>query len=278
MAAEPALRSQVERWGATPEIGRLEVRAAKLYEDGALGSRGAALLAPYADEPGTSGLLLLSPADLRSRLRLLARAGIQPAVHAIGDRACREVLRAFEEIEGELPLRALRPRVEHLQILRPEDAPLLGRTGAVASMQPTHAVSDGAWAERRLGHGTPAQLGAYAWRQALGAGATLAFGSDFPVESPDPRLGLLAAEARIPAGARGPWMPEQRLSRLEALRAFTAGAAFAAHAEGRRGVVREGLDGDLTAFDRDLMSVDAAELPAVAVRAVVVGGRIELGR
>jgi hypothetical protein len=277
MAPEPVLREQIERWRREPAIGRLEVRAAKLYADGALGSRGAALLAPYADEPGTAGLLLLSPAELRARLRLLARAGIQPAVHAIGDRACREVLAAFEEVEAELPLRSLRPRVEHLQILRPEDAPRLGRTGAVASMQPTHAVSDAPWAERRLGHGTPAQAGAYAWRRALEAGATLAFGSDFPVESPDPRLGLLAAEARIPAGARESWMPEQRLTRLEALWAFTAGAAWAARAEDRRGMIREGYAADLTAFDRDLLAVPAEQLPELRIRAVVVDGRVEVG-
>ncbi len=278
MAPEAVLRAQIERWRREPEIGRLEVRAAKLYADGALGSRGAALLAPYADEPGTNGLLLLSRADLGARIRLLAAAGIQPAVHAIGDRACREVLAAFEEVEGELPLRALRPRVEHLQVLRPEDAPRLARTGAVASMQPTHAVSDGPWAEKRLGHGTPAQLGAYAWRRALESGAALAFGSDFPVESPDPRLGLAAAEERIPEGAREPWMPEQRLTRLEALRAFSAGGAYASRAEGRRGMIREGLDADLTAFAGDVMAVPLAALRGLPLRAVVVGGRVELVR
>lgn len=278
MAPEAVLRQQVDRWRREPEVGRLEVRAAKLYADGALGSRGAALLGPYADDPATSGLMLLGPAELRARLRLLAGAGIQPAVHAIGDRACREVLEAFEQIEAELPLRDLRPRVEHLQILRPEDAPRLGRTGAVASMQPIHATSDGPWAESRLGHGTPAQAGAYAWRRALESGAVLAFGSDFPVESPDPRLGLVAAEERIPEGARQPWMPEQRLSRLEALRAFTVGAAYAARAEGRRGMLREGFDADLTAFAGDVMAVPAAALRELPVRAVVVGGRVELER
>jgi predicted amidohydrolase YtcJ len=278
MAPEAVLREQIDRWRREPEIGRLEVRAAKLYADGALGSRGAALLAPYADDPGTTGLLLLQPAELRARLRLLAGAGIQPAVHAIGDRACREVLATFEQVEAELPLRALRPRVEHLQILRPEDAPRLARSGAVASMQPTHATSDGPWAERRLGHGTSAQVGAYAWRRALESGAVLAFGSDFPVESPDPRLGLVAAEERIPTGAREPWMPEQRLSRLEALRAFTAGAAYAARAEGRRGMIREGFDADLTAFAGDVMAVPAAALRELPVRAAVVGGRVEFER
>ncbi len=275
MLPAPALRAQLERWSRAPAPGRLEVRSAKLFADGALGSRGAALLDPYADEPGTRGLDLLSSGELRARIRLVAGAGFQPAVHAIGDRACREVLRAFEEVGRELDLRRLRPRVEHLQVLRAEDAPLLGRTGAVASMQPVHAARDGPWVEKRLGHGTAAQKGAYAWRQALAAGAVLAFGSDFPVEDPDPRPGLAAAEARVPDGAEASWMPEQRLGREEALRAFTSGAAWAAFAEGRRGMVREGLEADLTAFAEDLLAVPVERLPALPIVATVVGGRIE---
>jgi predicted amidohydrolase YtcJ len=279
MAPPAELRAQLERWRREREVGLLSVRAVKLYADGALGSRGAALLAPYADEPASSGLLLLAPEELRSRLALVAGAGFQPAVHAIGDRACREVLDAYAAIEtGKADaggLRAQRPRIEHLQILRPEDAPRLAATGAVASMQPTHATSDGPWAEKRLGHGTPAQRGAYAWRRVLEVGAPLAFGSDFPVESPDPRLGLAAAEQRFPAGATEPWMPEQRLTRLEALRAFTGGVAYAAFAEERRGMIRVGMDGDLTAFGGDALAVPAAALPDLPIRATVVGGRVE---
>ncbi|MFL5299094.1 MAG: amidohydrolase, partial [Anaeromyxobacteraceae bacterium] len=219
------------------EEGWLTVRAVKLFADGALGSRGAALLSPYADEPGTTGLLLLEPPELRERLRRIARAGLQPAVHAIGDRACREVLQAYVDLRDELL--GLRPRVEHLQLLAPEDRGLLRAAGAIASMQPVHATSDGAWVERRLGAGRAE--GAYAWRWALDAGAPLALGSDFPVEDPDPRAGLWAAEARMPAGASGPWTPGQRLTREDALRGFTAGAAYAAFADGRRGAIREGL-------------------------------------
>jgi predicted amidohydrolase YtcJ len=140
-------------------------------------------------------------------------------------------------------------------------------------MQPTHATSDAPWAEERLGRGTERQRGAYAWRQALDAGAPLAFGSDFPVEDIDPRLGLRAAVSRKP-GARAPWMPEQRLRRDEALRAFTAGAAWAEFAEGRRGCIREGFDADLTVFKRDIMSVHVDELPHVPVAATVVQGRV----
>jgi predicted amidohydrolase YtcJ len=165
--------------------------------------------------------------------------------------------------------------VEHLQIVRGEDLARLAEVGAVASMQPTHATSDGIWAVARLGEGSPAARGAYAWRQALRAGLPLAFGSDFPVESPDPRLGLAAAELRVPRGADRPWMPEERLSREQALRAFTWGAAYAAFAEGRRGVLREGADADLTAFGGDIMTVTAEQLPELPVVATVVGGRLE---
>jgi predicted amidohydrolase YtcJ len=145
-------------------------------------------------------------------------------------------------------------------------------------MQPVHATSDGRWAEERLGSGTLRQKGAYAWRQAVDAGAVLAFGSDFPVESADPRAGLYSAVARRLAGAPSDapaWMPEQRVSREEALRAFTAGAAFAERAEHRRGMVREGYDADLTLFGEDVLDVDERQLPRIRIVATVVGGRIE---
>jgi len=272
------LAGQMALWARTPEVGRLTVRAVKLFADGALGSRGAALFEPYADDPSTSGLFVTAPAELRERVLLAARAGFQPAVHAIGDRALAETASAFAGAGEALDLRALRPRVEHLQIARPADLKALKETGAVASMQPTHAVSDATWAVQRLGAGTARLRGAYAWRDVLGAGLPLAFGSDFPVESHDPRLGLLAAEARRPPGRSTPWMPEQRLTREEALRAFTSGAAFAAHAEGRRGVIREGYDADLTAFDRDLMAVKPEELSRIEVTHTMVGGRFEYQR
>ena len=180
------LDAQMRLWKRTPRIGLLTVQAVKLFADGALGSRGAKLFEPYADDSRTTGLWLTAPGELRSRIARVAAAGYQPCVHAIGDRACAETLEAFCAAPG---ARRLRPRVEHLQVLRPGDAHLLRASGAVASMQPTHATSDAPWVEARLGKGTERQKGAYAWRQALDAGATLAFGSDFPVESLDPRRG-----------------------------------------------------------------------------------------
>ena len=265
------LEAQMELWRRTPEVGRLTVRAVKLFADGALGSRGAKLFEPYSDEPRNSGLWVTDPAELRRRIERIGAAGFQPCVHAIGDQACAEVLAAFA---SQPVLQQLRPRIEHLQLLRQRDVPLLRASGAVASMQPSHATSDAPWAESRLGRGTERQKGAYAWRQALEAGAPLAFGSDFPVEAIDPRAGMRSAVARRAANGQA-WMPEQRLTRDEALRAFTVGAAFAEHGEGRRGMIREGYEADLTVFERDLLEVAIDELPEVSIAATVVGGVVE---
>ena len=266
-----ALGAELARWRGRGELGRLTVRAVKLYADGALGSRGAALHEDYADEPGNRGLLLSSRTLLREKVRAVAAAGLQPAVHAIGDRAVSEVLAAFEAAGD---LRALRPRVEHLQIVRAVDLPRLAAVGAVASMQPAHATADGLWLAARLGAGTARLRLAYAWRSVLRAGLPLAFGSDFPVVDPDPRAGLVDAEERTPPGGP-PMSPEQRLSRAEALRAYTAGGAFAAFAEGSRGALREGTDADLTVFAGDLVGAAPGEARALPVLHTIVGGRVE---
>ncbi len=272
---EGPLAAELARWRATPEVGRLTVRAAKIFADGALGSEGAALIDPYRGQPGHRGLALLDPAALRARVRRVAAAGFQPAVHAIGDRACRDVLEAFRAVASELPLAALRPRVEHLQLVRAEHLPMLAEVGGIASMQPAHATSDAPWIGGVLGEGNPALRGAYAWRQVLEAGIPLAFGSDFPVESADPRLGLLAAERRVPAGSKEAWAPGERLTLREALAAFTRGAAYAAFAEQSRGALWVGADADLTLFREDLLAVEAERMPEVQVLATVVGGRVE---
>ncbi len=266
----PALEKELARWKGKGDVGRLTVRAVKLYADGALGSRGAALFEDYADDPGNRGLLLSTPEVLRAKIRAVAAAGFQPAVHAIGDRAVAEALGAFEA--AGVPT-ALRPRIEHLQIVRPREISRLAAVGAIASMQPVHATSDGPWVAARLGAGTERYRGAYAWRTVLDAGVPLAFGSDFPVEEPDPRAGLAAAEERTPAGGP-PFTPEQRISRAEALAAFTRGAAFAAFEERRRGMIREGLDADLTVFAGDVTACTVAELRAMPVTHTIVGGRV----
>lgn len=262
------LDEAMREWREQPGEHDLTVRAVKLFADGALGSRGAAMFEPYEDEPGNTGLWLMEPRELEERIARVAAAGFQPCVHCIGDRACAVTLQAMSRVPPDL-----RPRAEHLQILRARDLPLLKRSGAIASMQPTHATSDGAWAEQRLGHGTERQRGAYAWKTVLEAGVPLAFGSDFPVEDLDPRQGLRAAVARKTASG-AVWMPEQRLTRAQALHAFTAGAAWAEFAEGRRGLIREGFDADFTVFRRDVMEVHVDEIPEVHVAATVVGGNV----
>jgi hypothetical protein len=257
---------------AAPEVGRLSLGAVKLFVDGALGSRGAALHEDYADDPGNRGLLLATPDALLDRILAIARARLQPAVHAIGDRAVSTVLDALEGAASRVDVAALRPRIEHAQIIRPRDVPRLARVGAVASMQPVQALSDAPWLAARLGAGSERLRGAHPWRTLLAAGVPLAFGSDFPVEEPDPRAGLVAAEVGWAASDAA---PEERLVRRDALAAFTRGAAFAAFAEGRRGMVREGLDADLTLFDRDVGSCPAAALRTMRVTHTIVGGRIE---
>jgi predicted amidohydrolase YtcJ len=254
---------------------RLTVRSVKLMADGALGSRGAALLEDYADEPGNRGLLV-TPADrLYAATRSAAEAGFQPAIHAIGDGANRRVLDIFERVGREVPrARDLRLRNEHAQILDGADIPRFAALGVVASMQFTHCTSDMPWAPRRLGDARVAE-GAYAWRTLLRSGATLANGSDFPVERPDPLLGFHAAITRQDANGQPPggWSPDQRLTRAEALRAMTLGAAFAAHAERDLGSIEPGKLADFVVLSRDIMRVEPHDVLSTTVVRTVVGGR-----
>jgi predicted amidohydrolase YtcJ len=250
---------------------RLAIRAVKLYLDGALGSRGAALFEPYLDDPGNRGLDLLSPARFAALAERIDRAGFQVAVHAIGDRANAVALDGLAA--AGVPA-AARPRLEHAQVLRRADLARVARLGAIASMQPTHATSDAPWVEGHLGADRLA--GAYAWRSFLDAGARLALGSDFPIESPDPREGLYAAITRrdrhgFPPGG---FRPEERLSPEEALRGFTEGAAFAAFAEQELGRIAPGFRADLTVLPVDpLVDPPAALIPA-PTRLTIVDGSI----
>jgi predicted amidohydrolase YtcJ len=267
----PDVEAQMDAWRATPRIGRLTVRAVKMYADGALGSRGALLFQPYSDDPSTIGLAVTPEAELRARILEVARAGFQPAVHAIGDRAVHEVLGDFLAASRLSP--ALRPRVEHLQILDPADLGTLVAARAIASMQPTHATSDGPWAEERLGHGTDRQRGAYAWRTVLDAHVPLACGSDFPVEDPDPFAGIRSAVLRTwPGGPPGGWMPEQRMTLDEALRCFTSGAAYAEGAETERGRIAEGYVADAAVLSVDPLAVE--HLDRTALTMTIVDGEV----
>jgi predicted amidohydrolase YtcJ len=269
----PELRAQMDAWRARPTIGRLTVRAVKLYADGALGSRGALLFEPYADDASVRGLAVTEQGDLRARILEVVRAGYQPAVHAIGDRAVHEVVEDFALASSLAP--ELRPRVEHLQVTDARDVAALKSAHAVASMQPTHATSDGPWAELRLGHGTERQRGAYAWRTVIDAGVPIACGSDFPVEEPDPFAGIRSAVLRTwPGGPEQGWMPEQRMTVLEALRCFTAGAAYAEYAEAERGRIAEGYVADAAVLAFDPTARGVGELRREALLATVVEGHV----
>lgn len=253
----------------------LAVQGVKLYADGALGSRGAALLWDYADDPGNIGLLQATPSELAADLARCCEIALQPAVHAIGDRANRMVLDAFEHAAAERPgFAALRPRVEHVQIIAPEDAARFEMLGAVPSMQPTHATSDMPWVEARLGAERLER--AYPWRAVRSAASPLAFGSDFPVESPNPLAGLFAAITRQDAAGlpRGGWLPQHKLEPAEALAAFTAGAAWAARQQDRRGTLTVGSWADLTVLDVDPLTCAPLELLTAEVRLTIVNGRV----
>lgn len=251
---------------------KLSMQAVKLLADGALGSRGAALKQPYSDDPSTTGLLLLSEEDLRTRVEAFMERGFQVAVHAIGDAANTRTLDVFEAATKKTGGGPGRHRLEHAQLLSLNDLPRLARLGVIASMQPTHATSDMGWAEARVG--ADRIRGAYAWKSILESGAVLAFGSDFPVEDPAPLAGIYAARTRQDANGtpRGGWNPEQRLTGEEALAAFTTGAAFAAFVEDRRGKLLPGFDADFVSFSVDPVTAEPAELLKAKVLLTVVAG------
>lgn len=257
---------------------RLAVRAVKLFADGALGSRGAALLEDYADDPGNRGLPLLSGTDLMDRLTRATRAGYQCCVHAIGDRANREVLDAFARMASGsdgAAFTALRPRIEHAQVLTQDDVPRFAALGVIASVQPVHVASDQRWAEARLGKERARY--AYAFGSLSKARAHLCFGSDFPVETHDVREGLIAARARAPLGgdATTSWNPTEQVPAAAAIAAYTSGPAYASFGENERGRIAEGALADFTIWDRDLSEASPADLRQAKVMATVVGGKVE---
>jgi predicted amidohydrolase YtcJ len=255
------------------EDGMLTVRAVKMYADGALGSRGAALLADYSDDPGNRGLLLTPPGTIEAVAERCFRAGFQVWVHAIGDRGNRIALDAYAAAEKAVHPADPRPRIEHAQVVAAEDRPRFAALGVIASIQPSFTTSDMPWAEARL---SAARVGeSYAWRSLQKAGARLTGGSDCPVESNDPRLGIHAAVTRedLAGLPRGGWRPEEDLPRREALALYTRDAAYAMFAEARRGEIAAGRDADLSIFDRDLVACAPSEIPKAGVRMTISGGK-----
>lgn len=247
------LCAQGGRWADAS--GRLQMRTVKLYMDGALGSRGAALLADYNDDHGNKGIFVTSPEAYRTAVEKAYRCHVQVATHAIGDRGNRMVLDTYQAVLGEQANSDHRWRVEHAQILALEDIPRFAKLHLIASMQPTHATSDMPWAEQRLG--AERLKGAYAWQRFIHEQVPLAFGSDFPVEQVNPMLGIYAAVTRqdLKGQPPGGWLPDQRVSRLQALAGFTRGAAYASFMEGEVGMLKAGMRADFVLLDGDPMTV-----------------------
>jgi predicted amidohydrolase YtcJ len=276
------------------------VRAIKMYIDGALGSRGAALIAPYSDDPGNRGLTVNSFEAIRMVTSEALAHGFQVCTHAIGDRGNNIVLNAYEQALQQNPSRArdARLRIEHAQVLDPLDIPRFKKLGVIPSMQPTHCTSDMRWAEARLG---PVRVrGAYAWRSLLDDGNIIPGGSDFPVESPNPLLGFYAAITRqdqngIPRNAgdvvrsfqlsaegikdssafTDGWYAGQKMTREEALRAFTIWGAYAEFAEKEKGSIEKGKLADLVVLSKDIMTIPPMEILSTNVVAAIVGGKVE---
>ena len=251
----------------------LTVRSVKLYADGALGSRGAAMLAPYSDDPGNSGLLFETNDAMTAMIGKALSKGYQVNVHAIGDKGNRQVLDAFEAAYKAHGGKDLRNRIEHAQVVSLEDIPRFVPLQLIASMQPTHATSDMNMAEDRVG--AERIQGAYAWQRFLKQGTHIAGGSDFPVESPNPFYGLHAAVTRQDHEGQPPggWHPDQAMTITEALRAFTLDAAYAQHAEKTLGTLEPGKWADFILVDRDIFAIAPSEIWSTQVIETWVGGK-----
>jgi len=275
-------KNLVEEWlKRGPEIDshhQLTIRSFKLFADGALGSRGAALLEPYSDAPQTKGVTTTPEADVYNLTRRALQGGFQVCTHAIGDAANRSVLNAYEraiqDIHDARPLFLWRLRIEHAQVLAPEDIPRFAKLGIIASMQPTHATSDMPWAEKRVG---PERIkGAYAWRSVKDSGAHMPLSSDFPGETLNPFYGTYAAITRQdPQGnPLGGWHPEQKLTLEEALRGYTVEAAYAEFEEKDKGSIEKGKLADLTVIAQDITKIPAPEILSIHVIKTLVGGNV----
>lgn len=252
---------------------RLDIRAVKLMADGALGSRGAAMIEPYEDDTENRGLRMYTQDEVDAKVKKANDMGFQVGIHAIGDFGNRQSLDAFEKSQGGVAS-PLRNRVEHAQIIALDDIPRFAKLGVIASMQATHATSDMNMAEDRIG--AERLKGAYAWRKLLDSGAVLANGSDFPVELANPMHGMYASVTRqgrdgLPAGG---WHAEEGLSRAETLHSFTLAAAFAAHQEERLGSLEPGKWADFIVVDRDYFTIPAAEIDDIQVLQTWVGGEM----
>jgi predicted amidohydrolase YtcJ len=282
LTARAALYFEIRGWRAVVDtlarIGRGDdwvwIGGVKAYVDGSLGSRTALFSQPYADDPETAGLLRTPEDSLRAWIGGADSAGLQVTVHAIGERANELILDIYDSVAAAHGARDRRFRIEHVQHLRPADVDRIARSGVIASMQPSHAIDDGRWAEKRIGPERVKRM--YVFRSLLDRRAHLAFGSDWSVAPMDPILGIYAAVTRRTLDGKHPdgWIPEQKISVKEALRAYTTGGAYGVFAERRRGRLRPGFKADLVLLDRDLTRIPPEAIERVAVRTTVTGGRV----
>ena len=277
-----ALYLPLDSWRAVAETvsrsGRgddwVKIGGLKGYMDGSAGSRTAYFFEPYSDSTGYRGLLQHPEADMRSWIGSADSAGLQVAVHAIGDRANAILLSIYDSVAGAHGPRDRRFRVEHAQHLRPQDIPLFAKLGVIASVQPYHAIDDGRWVEQRIG---PVRIKTtYPFRTLLDTGGKLAFGSDWTVAPLDPILGVYAAVTRRTLDGKHPdgWVPEQKITVGEALRGYTAGNAYATFDEAKRGTLAPGGDADLVVLDRNLFTMPTDSLDRARVRFTIVGGKL----
>jgi hypothetical protein len=270
------LRDSVAAHGRGDEW--LRIGGLKGFVDGSLGSHTAAMHEPFTDAPADSGLLVTPPEDLYEWTKEADRAGLQVMVHAIGDRANTIILDIFERVAREDGPRDRRFRVEHAQHLRPADIPRFAQLGVIPSMQPYHAIDDGRWAEAVIG--PERSRTTYAFRTLIDTGARPAFGSDWFVAPPTPLEGIYAAVTRRTLDDRHPggWVPEQKITVEEALRAYTADAAYAAFAEAEKGTLEPGKLGDFVILDRDLRRIPPETIRDAQVLMTVVGGTVVYAR
>jgi predicted amidohydrolase YtcJ len=253
--------------------GFLTVRGIKKSIDGALGSRGAWLLEPYSDKPGDTGRNTTTVEEIREAAKLAIQHGYQLCVHAIGDRANRETLNIFEEAYKANPdKKDLRWRVEHAQHLHPSDIPRFGQLGVIASMQGIHCTSDAPYVPARLGD-KRTEEGAYVWQKLMKSGAVVSNGTDAPVEDVSPIASFYATVTRKLKDGRV-FYPDQRMSRVEALKSYTTNAAYAAFEEGSKGTLKPGKYADLVVLSKDIMTVPDDQIPTTEILYTIVGGKV----
>ncbi|HEY7825951.1 MAG TPA: amidohydrolase [Candidatus Acidoferrales bacterium] len=260
---------------ADPGDAWLKTGALKAFLDGSLGSRTAAMLAPYSDDPATSGILRVDPAKLTPMAIERDRAGFQIAFHAIGDRANRVALDTYAAVLAANGPRDRRDRIEHAQVVAPDDFPRFAQLRVIASMQPSHLLDDARWASDRLG--PERSKGAYAWRTLQNEGVALAFGTDYPVEPINPLRGLYACVTRkLPdgSGPRNGWQPQEHLRAFDCIHDYTVGSAYAQFEEKRKGLLAPGMLADIVVYPRDINEVPARILFDLPVEMTITGGRI----